>query len=764
MLDDKHYVKEIIDFLRTCTIFNTFLARQMLVNWLRTEYISTLKPYMHPYYRNLKGDYILKDLSVLEKEYGIYKNELNQAKYEELLRKYRINELAKEYGLTTTTRFGSYEMPNAKIYMRFNTPIMVRSYDKNTDHKIPLTRAVVESGKYPRTIAAYRIPNEGYYQLCAEYPNNVDMIKAVLYPIKEDYDDLENCKNLQFLNCDMNLLEEQERNSFQQTISETLEYILDRWTIKEFTFEDLYSCAHQNLVWLHLFMALFYCRINNIRTHSAHSYHVSAYLKSHGLDDYSSVLTTKQMMFLYRNIDYINKIKGTARAFDILNWGLFHENGMRMTNKMLVQDIVNVVSDCKTSPYVVASDVGKEMFEALQQHPDASYMEKIEIVDRTAGVESDNTVSEVDNGSIESLANLYEKERTAKLEYQEEGMFRKSTGIQTKKFEYMPRTWVRTKLIEIATRHGLSPEEYWGLIYLTNATFYRASLDGLKFNVTISPPDTSYSETITANEAIALALYCVQRIYGMTPSEKPIDRARLAFAYCAEDRKIPKTFTCATNRWLSEFFLTEYGKTSWPHHSEEFYTSDSWSLAADNEVCHFVKVYQECKDSGAAYQTDLASYIDSTHCIDGVYPLDLLEGNTYEQFFNKNQFLQLTIIAYESYPEKTIARYEKLLSEIVHALFPKMTFLASILDGNLDERRKKIKELLISLCSYNIAFIESPFSSGFVGTLSNGTVTVSKRIIKRRMIIDIDTVDIRTIRTYGHEVLVTEAPYHINTY
>ncbi len=121
------YHKEILNFLRTCTVKNTFFVQQFEKQKLLLENRTELEVWENPYYLNMNG-----------------------------------------------------------LYSPNDEPMYVNSLD--TGNQILYDKAILDS--HPKTRAAYRIPNKRFFDLLEQYPTQIDLIKSILYPAEVEADSI----------------------------------------------------------------------------------------------------------------------------------------------------------------------------------------------------------------------------------------------------------------------------------------------------------------------------------------------------------------------------------------------------------------------------------------------------------------------------------------------------------------------------------------------------------------------------------------------
>lgn len=527
MIQIQLYLKELSNFLRTLTVKNTFLADQMFDTWVRDEYKSILPQELHPYYRNIAGDYILFDFTTLERAYGIYKERLTADEYRERYDSV-IKPLVEEYGLKTTSWINGQEIPNKRIYTRCNELPIISSFD--TQEKIPFTKELLTNGSHINTAETYKIPQAEYFRLLEKYPTSSDIIKSIVYPIEpvvngdrtiSAFERAVQAGNLELLAYDDSMLEEQERQSIHDCVVQTLAMIEDRWAVKEFCFENMYASTMQYTIWQILWWAVFVQRISNIRTGSVHTYHLWSYLKSNGVGEYRDILTIRQQLFLYRNLRYLIEHKGTQHALEILIYVLLTTQNISLQGKNTKQMLLSEGGDATTDtavryPGIQSITVAKSLLDHIvgmyRENPDTRFQTVLEYLGQHAGDVNDNDQIEYETGYGQTTEEIYDKEQAAGLEYTSEWLFEKSKKETDAKLSASAISHRNTKLLELV--NGASSNLYYILYtkFFSETLMYRLSLDDLRYSVSFKLPGTTLQVVFPAKDLVGLMFYVIGKI------------------------------------------------------------------------------------------------------------------------------------------------------------------------------------------------------------------------------------------------------------
>ena len=357
--------KEINDFLRTVTIKNAYFATRSRNRQLRTN--STSVPdNVVPYYKHIAGEYILKNpvtCLVKNPKTGLYESQT-----------YSASTL-----VINGVGYQNREVKNSELYEESAFDEMMYVVSLDTGEEIPFTLenlhvefASDASAVHEKTLKAYKVPGRYFDLLCEKYPAQVDLIKAIVYPVsgvrgitdveqKEfenngeplpDYkrrrrDVIVAAGDFSLLACDETLLEELERHDLITYAKMILRNLDKRWNIHEFWKEQNYPLVLWTIVWCSLKLGLIARRYENIKTQFAHSSHVWDYLESKGMNTYRGYLTTAQTKFLYKNIEYILHNRGKQKVTNILVDEFLSDIGLNLKTKTIVLDTTNTLDASK---------------------------------------------------------------------------------------------------------------------------------------------------------------------------------------------------------------------------------------------------------------------------------------------------------------------------------------------------------------------------------------------------------------------------------
>lgn len=177
-----------------------------------------------------------------------------------------------------------------------------------------------------------------YKELVKKYPKQVDLIKGILGPI--DIHTAIAARDGEILSYDTGLVESNETNLIPE-LQKKIDGWKVRWDVVDYAkVDDLYPAANLAILYMNIPLFIMNIRMANCRTEKVHSFHIRQYLASNGkLDNYIDNLNKKQMLFLYRNIKYINRNAGKQETFEWLVDALLTERLLPLAKYRLQHNI-----------------------------------------------------------------------------------------------------------------------------------------------------------------------------------------------------------------------------------------------------------------------------------------------------------------------------------------------------------------------------------------------------------------------------------------
>ena len=175
-----------------------------------------------------------------------------------------------------------------------------------------------------------------YTRLIEKYPEqelyiktiiNYESLRFTLNDILEIVDPLTSTETKDdyiIMSYGLGLVEYQEYNLIYKLQERIDNYIVSKTLPYYSIAENLYMTSLYHVLYSFILTSLFAIRLDNAKTISAHSYHILNYLASHhGIDIHYNKLNLEQVMFIYRNILYLNNHSGSEETLRTLVDRLF---------------------------------------------------------------------------------------------------------------------------------------------------------------------------------------------------------------------------------------------------------------------------------------------------------------------------------------------------------------------------------------------------------------------------------------------------------
>lgn len=216
-----------------------------------------------------------------------------------------------------------YYMHLAGEYHPTDQVMMIRSLDTLQD--IPFTKA--DLVQHLATSREYREFGSYYRALVSRYPDQEDLIKGILNPV--DKQTAIDAEDGQILYYDPLLVESNEENLIPRLENWT-KVFSRRWLVRAYAqIDDLYVPAHLAMMYMLIPSVVMNIRLSNCHTNYAHSYHIREYLASHQKLDWAvDYMTKKQMLWLYREIRFIERNAGKQSTFQALIQNIMTERNL----------------------------------------------------------------------------------------------------------------------------------------------------------------------------------------------------------------------------------------------------------------------------------------------------------------------------------------------------------------------------------------------------------------------------------------------------
>jgi hypothetical protein len=207
-----------------------------------------------------------------------------------------------------------------KYYMNLSgqyhfTDTMMTVISLDTMEQIEFTVANLQV--HTATAAAYVFGTSYYQALVDQYPKQVNLILGILYPV--DMTKAIAAKDGQILGYPQKYVEDNEYTLIEK-LQDFIYGFKQRWFNPQYGISDeLYFMVQLANMYLAIFQAIVSFREEASRGNEMHSFHQQQFLASHqGLDQYMTQLSLPQIIWLCRNINYIQRNVGKKSTFETL--------------------------------------------------------------------------------------------------------------------------------------------------------------------------------------------------------------------------------------------------------------------------------------------------------------------------------------------------------------------------------------------------------------------------------------------------------------
>ena len=710
------YIDEIFKFLNTCIIKNNYHRDILYELYLIKTGRADIGHWEDPYYMRLSGYLGFADEHIMVKSIDtgeeiifnkyVLQNHPYTLSYYKSDQSNLIELMKNNKDMIDYIRATLYPVPCSGDNPTRPPAIPIVTSDDGSI-SIPLTHynMVVHRDIFNRYATSYT-DNTNYKQLCVDYPYSVEYINSILWPVSQ-MDLSVVSENLTLLKCDEELLHHRERNEMIAHIVRWLRMVNYRWGVDIFQYEEYYQPVHEAVLWYALTLELLAFRYAQMRTDNVHPFHVWEYLQSKGLGDYRGILTDKQEMFLYKNMNYIYGNRGKASNLDILNRHLLAPFGAELRGKSILLNTENSELSCITKPDIIS--------------------EKLDI---------DITNLQNSEDGLESIETIVHREYVSDLLPDESAKYIDKTF---NKLSGSKNTYLQTKLIEIVKCDNLAEDQELHLAFIAQTLMHKLSNGFVNFRLPITIRDSNIHLDMSIGDSVALLLYCTNKIIRGELVEDDDGNTKIVFhplvyipkrwrvflPYKIDFDPLPETFNCVRPGSDEAMVLNlktymSVGNGTYDDNGIENMIIDMYDdpipprdvvLATPEQLTEDIEgLYKwlathtiQTRACGDYLQSLAYSIVYSYMTVKDVIEFDLTPGiDTYEQFFEANEILKQVFDVWDT--DKTaIEKYLNLSIDIARQIFPNLSNLTSFTSL---EYVKMIK-LLEQLCSYNITFLKN---------------------------------------------------------
>lgn len=745
------YYQEVQNFLKSLTITNKGMAATYETQTLTRFGADTLYPQANPYYARLCGNYTDQDemIYVVSLDTGAtipFTKETLAAHartkayyhftgngYPILCRTYPEKvDLIKAIVCPVQVKSELWNIESEE-YLHFcgeyvldeegeyseNDPVMTIVHPQ-TGGTVEFTKATLDAAyldddNVSHTLREiYRLPSQAYFDLLTRYPTRADLIHGIINPMSP-VDQLVSEDNLTLVSYDLTVLQTREAQSILDAVQRALLYLRNRWYVSEYQYEEYYNTAFWALLWYTMHLTVYAQRMKNLRTPQVHPLHMWEYLGSFGLnEEYNEGLTEEQAWFLYKNLAYLMKHKGTQGALLKLVNGLLTSLNTTLKTKHLLLNATSYPTTVKAIPELLSRNFG------AVTTPMEDYVH-----------------------GVETIADTIKREHELGLEPSDD---EEIIAKQTQQLQRAPVTWLPTKLIEVQKIDRNDNETYPYYEFALHSAIYWWNAGLLTGSVSVSLASMDVVQTFTYGEILAILHYLTGGTISGTTYTPPTLIPTVFNLRAVLKRPAPSSMTDVINiDGLGELPITEILDVpalldAIPNVTRD--TSVPMVLDTPEDLIarldeHYTALYSwfiQIRDSAdAPFHIAMNRFMFNVLDVGALSGVELVDGyTTYAQWMAGAPAINGVIVEYGATEEKRAT----LLAALLDAAFP---VDKSQYAGGYSMSLKQyvlMRSLFTRLCSYNVAFLNTEIRDISHITLKPITVLNYDSILSIESVVD----------------------------
>jgi hypothetical protein len=528
---------------------------------------------------------------------------------------------------------------------------------------------------HPRTKAAYKPGGAYYKKLCETYPDQVDLIKSILFPVS-DVNAAIDADNFTMLAYGEGYLEAEEEPIIIMEIEKFLAIFVERWYFDFLDDEAYFYITAWGTIWTHLAMLIMSTRISLIRTPYVHSWHIWNQLQDRGIDNYSDILDRKKSMMLYQNIDYLKVNAGKQSNLIILANRLLSDIGIGLYGRRVIQE----------------SETGADSYQLTPQ------LAPVRIPSDLATIASEIATETV--GAIQDK--IYSKGLTPSADAEKVVTVERKLGDTTLN-NYM------TKFLEIRpiARSLQYAQAMSGFLLETLAVsvhegYYTKSVE-------IVEPITNTILYLFPSELLALYHYAIQKSMGIENDTIPTQFS-LHRSFSTQIKPVTNKITYQGETWVVSAQIDAATYLAGLSYDTNIQTPQEFSTMASNLWLRYLDHMVEDQDTALDKKAVMLAYMNSRCHDPRTIIMDLVPGfTTYSRWLGING-LDIADAVLTQYPSQTDAptAWGNLADTIITALIPLTPTMKKFGNFTLsDAGYIRLRQLFVQMCSYRVVFLES---------------------------------------------------------
>lgn len=376
-----------------------------------------------------------------------------------------------------------YYLHLAGEYHSTDRAMTVTSLDSQTE--IPFTKEMLVH--HLATVREYRQFDSYYRALVARYPEQEDLIRGILNPV--DMDTAIAAEDGQILYYDSTKVESNEENLITK-LENWCKVFSRRWLVRAYAQVDyLYVPAHLAQMYMLIPAVVMNIRLANCHTNYAHSYHIREYLASHQKLDWAvDYMTKKQMLWLYRQIRFIERNAGKQSTFKSLIQNILTERSLPLAEWNMRHNLKEMPEEL--TPRVVFN------------------RETLNLDLSAAGVEGRNVVEMLEAEEIVAKGNSRVMDDVA--------------SVIREQMEFSANDELKTKILESAVLDTTDATVYTLADTLLNHWLYLSHVGRYTAVLTVDNPRTGQPLVLSVKEAFIVYLYSFSKSVGLEINNLPL--------------------------------------------------------------------------------------------------------------------------------------------------------------------------------------------------------------------------------------------------
>jgi hypothetical protein len=407
-------------------------------------------------------------------------------------------------------------------YHSTDTMMTVTSLDSQTT--INFTQATLQDNRATRKAYAYGTDN--FVELVKRYPTQELLIRGILNPV--NIQTAIAAPDNTILNYEPDLVEPTEVNLIPMLQAWTNAYF-SRWATPAYDeVDDLYRAAIFGNYNAQLPGIIETLRLENCKTEFAHSYHIWEYLESNGhLGEYREFFSTKQALWLYRNVKYLQMNAGRVSNQNLLIDNVMSDRGLPVAAYKMIHDITNFETGESLYPDIALARVSRNARDKL-----------------TGGKTTHTVMNMLTRESKLARDNLADIDL--------------DTVTITDQMQVSGNNTLPTKILESSVIDSSASDVFPLTEIALNEWLHKATHGYYQAKIQVTNPFTGALMSMTAVEAFVVWLYATNRTFGLTLDTIPdvtANRFRLTplpSIYDLQELVLPEYVSDNELQWILE--------------------------------------------------------------------------------------------------------------------------------------------------------------------------------------------------------------------